>query len=292
VFSAGRSDSLWVVTTDLLLEGVHFQKAWMTPQQLGHKALAVNLSDIAAMGAAPRYYCASLGLPKGVSTPWLRSFYRGMKKLSEKYDAILVGGDLSRSNEGIQISITVLGESSGGKVVYRSGARAGDHLYVTGVLGRSAAGLRLLQQGIRRGRNRAERDALSAHRTPLPRCEVGAWLAANGYARAMMDLSDGLSVDLPRLCRESGVGAEIVLSKIPTIRGVLAELALHGGEDYELLFTVDPRKATRMERRYPSSFPRITRIGSISAAPIVRMKDEVTSRSQALPESGYDHFRN
>lgn len=296
VFAPSEASELWVVTTDLLLENIHFKREWMTPRQLGYKALAVNLSDIAAMGALPRFYCVSMGIPRGISMQWLTRFYQGLDSVARPSRTVLIGGDLSGSRRGIQISIAVLGESSGKRIVYRSGGKPGDFLYVTGVLGRSAAGLHLLKRGRLSGRNAHERDALASHRRPQPRCKVGAWLARKGYARAMMDLSDGLSVDLPRLCAESGTGAEILLSRLPTFEfsrrwGVNPrELALHGGEDYELLFAVAPNRAADLEREYPLSFPRITKFGKLRERRGVVCRDETVSGSFPIPAKGFDHF--
>src|SRR5262245_34981882 len=204
VFHPAGAREYWAFSTDLLLEDVDFRKEWSKPGQLGHKALAANLSDLAAMGVRPRFHTVSLGIPAGISERWITDFYQGMSKLAERHHVILVGGDLSRSTHSIHISVAVLGESSRRKVVYRSGGKPGDLVYVTGILGRSASGLSLLRRGVVEGNSRPEREALGWHRTPEPRCKVGSWLAANGFARAMIDLSDGLSMDLRRLVRESG----------------------------------------------------------------------------------------
>ncbi len=288
----------WVITSDMLLEDVDFRGNWLTPAQLGHKALAVNLSDLAAMGATPRFFTVALALPGDVSQEWIISCYRGMSVLARRHDAMLIGGDLSRSPCGIQVTITAIGETSGRKPVYRSGGRPGDLLYVTGVLGKAAAGLALLQRGVTSSRSAAERSALKSHRTPEPRCDVGMWLARNGFVRCMMDLSDGLSMDLPRLCQASGVGAEISGSQLPTYPAAGAwrcdalELALHGGEDFELLFAVAPRKAASLERTYPAFFPRITRIGTLRRNPRVVLTAYEGARPRILDAAGFDHFRS
>ena len=289
---------LWVITTDMLQEDVDFRRGWLTPEQLGHKSLAANLSDLAAMGARPRFYTVALAIPAGTSENWISRYYEGMTRLGNTSGAVLIGGDLSRSSAGIQICIAALGESLGRKLVYRSGGRIGDAVYVTGVLGKSAAGLELLENGCRRGRTEDQRLALDAHRTPQPRCGVGLWLAQRGFANSMMDLSDGLSVDLPRLCVASGVGAEIDSQQVPVFAGCTAwncdprELALHGGEDFELLFTSPKRKLAALEASYPRRFPRLTRIGKLTGdASVIGMRSP-GKNMKLLPQRGFDHFRN
>jgi len=296
VIQPGSSGEYWLITTDMLVEGVDFLREWTTPRQIGHKSISVNLSDIAAMGALPRFFTVSLGLPPGISRHWITEFYRGLNHQGSKYGAVLIGGDLSSSSESILISITAVGESVGRKVLYRSGAREGDALYVTGTLGKSAAGLKLLLSGHARTRTPLKREAVRCHREPEPRCQAGLWLAQSGLVRCMMDLSDGLSTDLPRLCKESGTAAEIDSCRLP----VFAEaagwdmnplyLALHGGEDFELLFAVPESKSSVLRKNYPDDLPPITRIGKM-----VRGKGEVWIRSgkknrHRLKNLGYDHF--
>ncbi len=297
VFRPRAAKEYWLVTTDALLEGIDFRREWTTPRRLGRKAISVNLSDLAAMGAKPLFFTVSLALPRGVSERWILEFHKGTTEPEVCKGAQLIGGDLSSSQSGIIISITALGESLNRKVLYRCGGRPGDLLYVTGVLGRSAAGLKLLRSGGIGSRSRAGREALKAHRTPEPRCEAGIWLAQCGLVHCMMDLSDGLSVDLPRMCRASGVGAEIRLADIPVFAASAgwncdpAELALHGGEDYELLFAAPRTKARLLEESYPSGFPRITRIGELNRdVGKVRLK-EAGGKIRTLRERGYDHFR-
>jgi thiamine-monophosphate kinase len=282
---------LWTITTDLLIEEVDFRRAWSTPEQLGHRALAVNLSDIAAMGCRPRFYTVGLALPRDCKRGWILQFYRGMTALGRRHGAELIGGDLSRSPRGIYLSVTVLGCSVGRKLLLRSAGRPGDLLYVTGTLGQAAAGLALLERGRRRGA--AARRAVEAHLRPEPRCETGLWLCRRGRASAAIDLSDGLSSDLPRLCRASGVGAEIEEAALPLFRASARwrmdplELGLHGGDDYELLFAVPPGAAGRLERDYPADLPPVTRIGRLTARRQILLTGAATS---PLEPRGYDHF--
>jgi thiamine-monophosphate kinase len=284
----------WLITTDMLVENIDFRREWTTPRRLGRKSISVNLSDLAAMGAHPRFFTVSLGLPPGISRRWITEFYRGLTERGDEHGAQLIGGDLSSSQKGILISITALGESIERKVLYRSGGREGDFLYVTGILGRSAAGLRLLQNDcIHPGAG----EAIRSHREPVPRCKAGMWLAHCGMVRCMMDLSDGLSIDLPRLCTACGTGAEIDAARLPLFLKSAAwgfdpvGLALHGGEDFELLFAVPGSKAALFEKIYPVDLPQITRIGKM-----IRGRGDVWIRFEGknrrrLTEQGYDHFR-
>lgn len=290
------SSEYWVITTDMILEDVDFRRRWVTPAQLGHKSLAVNLSDLAAMGARPRFYAAALALPPGITEKWIESFYQGMTKLARQHGATLIGGDLSRSPAGIQVTITAIGTTSQ-KAVLRSGGRPGDILYVTGVLGKAAAGLALLQRGRTEGKNRPERRALRSHRMPTPRCKEGMWLARSGFVRCMMDLSDGISMDLPRLCEACGVGAELFGTQLPVFHDASkwrcdpVALALHGGEDFELLFAVPARQADRFEAAYPAGFPPISRIGRLRRGPDVVWTPGSATAPQPLTPAGFDHFR-
>jgi thiamine-monophosphate kinase len=292
-----QGNEYWSVTTDMLLEEVDFRREWTSPRLLGWKSIAVNLSDLAAMGARPRFYTVSLAIPSDISQGWISRFYEGLTALGNSTGAQLIGGDLSRSEGGIVISITALGESLAAKVVYRSGGRNGDLLYVTGTLGRSAAGFRLLAAGRLRASSRAQREALHSHRTPEPRCEAGVWLAQCGYVSCMMDLSDGLSIDLPRMCAASGVGAELRLGDLPVFPESRqwgcdpVELALHGGEDYELLFAVPGSKQRMFEKNYPSRFPKVSQIGEMTGVAGKIMITGPGKVRRALTEKGFDHFR-
>jgi thiamine-monophosphate kinase len=291
-----QSREYWLITTDMLLENIDFRLDWTTPQHIGSKSIAVNLSDLAAMGARPRFYTVALALPGKISEHWIIEFYDGLNKVGNDHGAQLIGGDLSRSDQGIVISITAIGESLKRKVVYRSGGKAGDYLYVTGVLGRSAAGLKLLQSGKKNTRSRNRREALDAHHTPDPRCGTGLWLAQSGFVNCMMDLSDGLSMDLPRMCAASGVGAQVRTGDIPVFPESSQwgcdplELALYGGEDYELLFAVPKSKNSLFLKTYPKDFPSITNIGELTGEKGKVWLIGQNKMRERLQEKGFDHF--
>lgn len=293
------SKEFWLITSDMLVESIDFHRKWTTPRQLGRKSIAVNLSDLAAMGARPRFFTVSLAVSPDIPESWILDFHTGMTEKGRDFGAYLIGGDLSRAEKHISVSITALGESQSRRVLYRTGGKAGDHIYVTGSLGRSAAGLNLLQNPGIKGPRSFRKQALHAHLDPEPRCAAGRWLARSGVVSCMMDLSDGLSMDLPRLCAASGIGAEIRVQSLPVFQKAAlwgldpVELALHGGEDYELLFAVSPSKSRMLEKKYPASFPRITRIGKMTPN-----KGKVWlagalpgDRRRLLPQSGWDHFK-
>jgi thiamine-monophosphate kinase len=292
-----RSGEYLVITTDMLLENIDFRPEWTTPRGLGHKSIAVNISDLASMGARPLFFTVSLAVPSQISRRWILDFYDGMCDPVYSSGAQLIGGDLSHTENGIVISITALGQSLGRKILYRSGGRAGDILYVTGTLGRSAAGLRLLQNGCFHPRSRFQREALRVHKSPKPRCDAGQWLAQCGLVHCMMDLSDGLSTDLSRLCAASGVGAEIHAEELPVFPPAREwdcdpiDLALNGGEDFELLFAVPDSKSRLFEEIYPSPLPKVTRIGRLTSNVGKIRLVENGKRSRSLVDRGYDHFR-
>jgi thiamine-monophosphate kinase len=292
-----QAGEYWLITTDMLLEGIDFRYEWTTPRRLGCKSIAVNVSDLAAMGARPRFFTVSLAAPSKISERWILELYEGLTDPRSSKGAQLIGGDLSRSENGIMISVTALGESLNRKVLYRSGGRAGDLLYVTGTLGRSAAGLKLLQAGRLHPRSQAQQEALQVHQMPEPRCEVGIWLAQCGFVSCMMDLSDGLSMDVPRMCAESKVGADIHLADLPIFPKSRIwdcdpiSLALNGGEDYELLFAVPKSKSCLFEKSYPSKFPKITAIGKMTRNVGKIWLIDSEKHRHRLVEGGYDHFR-
>ncbi len=297
------SDSaLEILTADLLVEGVHFKPETTSPRDLGYKSLTVNVSDVAAMGGSPRYALVSLAIPPHVDLPWVVELYGGLRDAAGRYEMAIVGGDLSRAEETV-IAVAVTGEVAKNRAVTRAGARAGDRVVVTGTLGAAAAGLRISEADPSTvGEAFASdwgRSLLDAFARPVARVAEGEMLAAAG-ATAMMDLSDGLAKDLERLCRESEVGARIDLPAIPMADGLkqveaalggdALELALAGGEDYELLATLAPqaveRVATRMTERFGTA---LTDIGGIvEGSGVTALDTEGTERH--LEPKGWDHF--
>ena len=253
-----------LVTTDFTIENVHFRRDWHPPELVGRRCLTRGLSDIAAMGGEPLAAFLSLAVASDVPQKWVNRFLKGLLNLAEEFKVPLAGGDTAQSPGGIQADIVVVGSVPKGKAVLRSGAKAGDRIYVTGELGGSAAA--------------------------LARLAVGQWLRRRGVASAMIDVSDGLSTDLEHICEESRVGAEIEAEAIPRARvglgkkRVALELALHGGDDYELLFT---SAAT-----VPSVVAgvRVTRIGRTTRSEPMRLigKD---GKARPLKPGGWEHFK-
>jgi thiamine-monophosphate kinase len=246
-----------VLTCDWFLEGSHFLRDKHPPDSIGWKCLARAVSDVAAMGGEPRYFLLSLALPETQTGKWLGGFLRGLARAERRLDCHLAGGDTTR-NAKILISVTVIGDVPTGRAVLRSGAKPGDLIFVSGRLGEAELGLRSLRSGRRPIQGTSSRW-VKKHLYPEPRLALGRWLAGKRLATGMMDLSDGLSTDLTRLCAASRVGARIAIDNIPKVvlpkkKGRTAlgitELALHGGDDYELLFTVRPKQAGAV----PSSF--------------------------------------
>jgi len=278
-----------ILTSDWFLEGSHFLREKHPPESVGWKCLARAASDIAAMGGTPRCFLLNLALPAAVSGKWMKGFLAGLRRAAKSLDCVLAGGDTTRSQR-ILISVTVIGEIREGQEVLRSGARPGDLLYVSGTLGEAEHGLHLLRKS--RGRVNAKNVAMRKHFYPEPRVELGCWLAERKLATAMMDVSDGLSSDLPRLCAASGVGALLDPAKLPLPRGADREsarhLALHGGDDYELLFTVPPRKLASLTAKFRKL--RLTPIGKITRERGVRVIGK-NGKLEPLRAAGWDPFR-
>ena len=281
ISGAGRTDLL--VTTDLLLEGIHFRRPWQDADSLGHKALARGLSDIAAMGGIPRYAFLSLALPRGIASQWINQFFAGLLRLAESSGVILAGGDTASSRSGFVADIMLLGEAPRGKAVLRSGARPGDEIWVSGSLGGAAAALELLR---RKKKIARRKELLQPLFYPQPRLALGRLLSRRGLASAMMDLSDGLSIDLSRLCEASRVGARIEAETIPRLRQTPLDKALHGGEDFELLFTVPASRAGRVPKQVEGI--QLTRIGRVIRGRRLRLVR--AGREEPLPVLGFEHF--
>jgi thiamine-monophosphate kinase len=284
-----------VLTCDWFLEGTHFLRDRHPPDAVGWKCLARALSDVAAMGGIPRCFLLSLALPASRTGQWLDEFLQGLRRAAKRFGCVLAGGDTTQRAD-ILINVTVVGEVRTGRAVLRSGARPGDILFTSGRLGEAELGLELIRKSNRR--IDSHDPLLRRHLYPEPRLALGRWLAEKRLASAMMDLSDGLSTDLPRLCAASKVGALVEAEKLPKVRERKGgrsldedslRLALHGGDDYELLFTVPPDKLNRIPRFfrgiYLTAIGRITKVGRLSLV-------EKSGREVSLPNRGWDPFRH
>lgn len=274
-----------LVTTDAMVEGVHFRAGWLTPKQLGSRAWLVAASDVAAMGGRPTACVVSVGVPEGFPARDLMAIHRGIRDAARSHGGSVAGGNVSRS-PALFVSVTVLGEAPR-RSLLRSGARPGDLLYVTGTLGDAALGVRRLSTDPRaRGR------PVRRYRNPEPRFAVGTWLTREVRASAAIDVSDGLVLDVYRLCRASGVGAVITAPAVPVsdeVRKADPILALTGGDDYELAFAVPPRRVRRLERWAGEC--RLSRIGWFVAGPPRVTVLDAEGRPMELDRPGFDHFR-
>lgn len=302
--AAGRE---LILTSDWTIEDVHFRLELHPPESVGHRALARALSDVAAMGGRPRWALVSLALSKRVPASWVKKFYGSMARLARRAGVVIAGGDTSVVPDKVAIDIAVIGDVPRGRALRRSGARPGDAIFVSGRLGLSALGLKLLEARAKPEKGPG-RDALRAHLFPQPQLELGEFLARRRLATGMMDVSDGLSTDLARLCRASSVGARIWESLLPipsaavTVAGAERSsavgravatldplaLALHGGEDYQLLFTVSPRAAEKLPSRLCGVA--LHPIGIIDPGSTVRLA-RASGKVEPLHPAGFDHFR-
>lgn len=292
-------DRLALFACDMMVEGIHFRQEWTTPEQIGWKAMAQNLSDIAAMGGEPGFAVASVAASGGTEESVVEGIARGLNEAARRYGSTVVGGDLVGSPGPLVVDVAVLGWVEAALVLRREGARPGDVVLVTGTLGASAAGLAACQRGLREGEDEAVARARRAHHEPVPRVPEGRAIAATRRATAMMDVSDGLSEDLPRLCAESGVGARVFADRIPidaACRAVAARLGLDalglatsGGEDYELLLTC-PESAVGEVAAAVSAHggTALTAIGEIVARPGVVLVD--TEGREGALAAGFNHF--
>jgi thiamine-monophosphate kinase len=298
--SGGRE---WVLSCDAFLEGVHFRPDVHGPRDVGYKALARATSDLAAMGARPRFFLLNLVLPGSRTGAWLDRFLLGLREASRKLEISLVGGDTSRLPH-VAINIMVGGDVPAGHALTRSGARPGDLLFVRGTLGAAQLGLGLIQRRFARSPRQEKRwnSLLAAHLRPAIGLDFGRWLSGDKpsgpkIASAAIDTSDGLSTDLEHLCESSGVGARIWAGRLPlvrippelkTLRLDPLQLALHGGEDYQLLFTVPRGIASQIPRKYQGVS--ITHIGEITRGPGIELVQESGRRKKLTPQ-GWDPFR-
>jgi thiamine-monophosphate kinase len=291
---AARRGTEWVVTNDAFLENVHFLRKVHPPRAVGYKSLARATSDIAAMGARPKYFLLALAIPAACTTTWLDEFLKGMAEAARRFGLILAGGDTTKY-PAVLINLMVIGEVGSGRAVLRSGARPGDLICVSGKLGEAELGLRVVQQGLHK--DRRWKKLLRKQTHPEPRLALGRWLADRRYASAMIDTSDGLSTDLGHICKASGVGAKVFAAKIPLVN-VPPELqhmgldplqmGVNGGEDYELLFTVPKRLARRLPQNVAGV--RVTPIGEITREKEILMVD-AKANVEPLRPGGWDPFR-
>lgn len=285
---------LSLLTSDMLIEEVHFTRAHSDPRTLGRKSLSVNLSDLAAMGANPSAFLLSLAIPDTISLEYLDNFMAGMLERADQFGITLIGGDTCASKGGLAISVTAIGEQLPERVVRRSGAKQGDLIFVTGTVGDSALGLELLRRGDRTG------TAVMRHLDPEPRVKAGIALAESALVTSMIDVSDGLLADLGHILKQSGVGARLDLGNIPLSdeysrqATLLTEdpfsLALSGGEDYELLFTSPPHLKDQVYCCMSACNVAVSLIGEINGGE-PRVAIVTAEGTEYLPQKrGFNHF--
>jgi len=289
---------LQLLTTDMLVEDIHFSLKTTTPWQLGYKAMAVNFSDIAAMGGRPRHAVVAVAIPPVLTVEFIINMYDGMKAICKEYGVNIAGGDTVASRQGLVINVTVVGEAVSGNVVLRSGAQPGDIVAVTGPLGSSGGGLALLQRGEWEKFSFAP-PLVAAHLTPRPQVELGTLLAAHGVS-SMDDISDGLASEVHEIAAASKVGMVIDAAKIPLAPELIAaskflgkpplDYALYGGEDYQLLVTLSPETFDRLIKEFGANI--LTPIGRVvpSAEGVLLVADD--GQASPLAPHGYNHFIN
>jgi thiamine-monophosphate kinase len=287
-----------VITTDSLVEGVHFDFAYCTPHQVGRKLIAVNLSDIAAMGAAPRYVLLSVSFPGSTDVEIARGIANGIREQCRAYGIAIIGGNTTRTYGPIHLTATLIGRSQPDELVTRRGTQVGDVIYVTGQLGEARAGLHFAQKKLKISRGDYRQKLIDALVDPVPRVKAGRYLAKAAAVHAMCDVSDGLGKDLRRLLVPERLGARLDASRLPIAPGVVqyAEesglnkdlIALEGGEDYELLFTSAPEDEKQVRETCASAATPVTLIGTVTVKPEIEV---VMSDGTILPvPGGFDHF--
>jgi thiamine-monophosphate kinase len=290
----------WVITTDTQVEDVHFRRAWLTPYEIGWRAMAVNLSDIAAMGAQPFGALAALALPGSTEASFYDQLFDAICDLGLHYQCPLIGGNLARDPAHLSLTFTILGHVPRGQAVLRGGAQVGDEIWVSGQLGGAAAGLRLFEHPI----PLHDPDRITLRRRyaqPQPRVREAIFLRASGCLTSMIDLSDGLAGDLGHLCAESALGAQIMATALPLQAGVREvasalgedplEWALRGGEDFELCCTARPGTLSPLLDTFREQFGiHLTRIGTMMAERALQLVHANGARSQLSPQA-FDHFR-
>lgn len=283
-----------LLTTDQLIENVHFVKELLKPYELGYKSLAVNLSDIAAMGGKPLYALLSLGMPVNLDIEWTDQFINGLKELAHAENVFIIGGDTTRSPGPIFISLTVIGKCAASKIKRRSSAKPGDVVCCTGFVGDSGAGLKILLENLP-----ANPKLIEAHCSPRAQLKEGMWLAEQSGVHAMMDLSDGINSDVQRIMEASHCGAQIDLDRLPLSKVFLEacekydwmpqELGVISGEDYHLLVTIDPEAYSNISKSFENEFKRpLYEIGKIiKGSELVYLKGDVPYE---LRTTGFEHF--
>ncbi len=293
-----NADTVWLLTMDSLIESVHFNCAWHPPELLGRKAVAVNCSDIAAMGGQPLFALLGLGLPADFSPDWAERLMQGISQYCQEQGCLLIGGDTVRSPEQVMLTLAVIGEMRKEHVLYRHKARPGDTIWVSGPLGCSAAGLALLQAG-KSAIDPQWRQLIAAHLDPQPQTGLGRLLAASKLVHAMMDMSDGLATDLAHLCKRSKVGAIIEADLLPGAAELTAAAdllgqdplawMLSGGEDYTLLFTAAAHATEALQRLTAEHSWLIHPVGKIRAGQGLRLLRSDGGKENVLFQ-GFDHF--
>jgi len=283
----------------MLLEDIHFILGKIEPEHLGQKIIAVNLSDIAAMGGTPLHGVISIAIPKSMNVASIHAVYNGMKEMCRRYGLNIIGGDTCASPHKLMVNVALMGEAPEDEVLYRKGAKPGDKIYVTGTLGDSAGGLKLVTEEVSAPESVAT-ILIKAHNLPVPLIETGRTVARSKLASAMIDLSDGLVSDLRHICDASGVGARIFHHSIPISDEIQSlaqmnnldpyELGLYGGEDYRLLITVPSENCGRFESLLEKDTScHIYEVGEITMQKGIRMV-MADGQEEDLSLRGYDHF--
>lgn len=284
------SDRIVLVSSDLCIENIHFRRERVTASDIGWKAAASCLSDIAAMGGAPLYCLVSLACPPSERTAYIEDIYQGMLSVMSRFGTVIVGGDTTRSADGITIDVIVIGEAIGNRYLRRRGAKVGDHVVVSGDLGSSAAGLHALSNGIE------NHDLVRAHMYPNPRVLEGQWLCARPEIHAMMDISDGLCQDAGHLAAASRLGIDLYPDRLPVASALARYCGEHnlnalpfmlsGGEDYELIFAVDARRSDEILEDFHHEFRvQTTVVGTVTDA-----WTGVRVHGEPPETTGFDHF--
>lgn len=292
---SGEGGMFELITTDCLVESVHFDLKYFTAEEVGMKAMAVSLSDIAAMGGTPLYALISLGIPEKFSAEWVLNFYEGGGKIAREFNVSIIGGNTSRSAGTFWASLEILGEVSSDNCKFRNGAQPGDGIYVTGPIGSSAMGLFLLKKD-----KSAKSIFVRSHKTPQPKIKAGQFLGKVKGVSSLVDISDGLLADLEHILEQSGVGAHVYFEQIPRECDLeslakehdlsLSEIVLSGGEDYELLFTVKEKSEKSLIDKAKREGINIFKIGTIADKKDGLKVFGKKGEELAVKKKGYDHF--